>query len=111
MDRAQAELEGQKNVYDAETALWLSQRAEIAEQLQLEQGGIETDLLRTATSEMDIVLADVPVGVQSRVKVGQSCEAKFFGIPGQVFTGKVNSIVQKLCPKSAVRCKRPVHHP
>ncbi len=93
MDTLQAELEGQKDVYDAETALWLAQRAEISEELQLEQAGVETDLLRSVTSDMDIVMAEVPVSVQSRVKVGQSCEARFFGIPSQVFTGKVNNIV------------------
>jgi len=93
MDTLAAQLEGQKDVYDAETALWLAQRAKISETLQLEQAGIETELLVSATSEMDIVMAEVPVGTQARVKIGQSCEARFFGISGHVFTGKVNSIV------------------
>lgn len=112
MDTLQAQLEGQKDVYDAETALWLAQRAEISEELQLEQAGIETDLLRTATSDVDIVMADVPVGVQSRVKVGQSCEAKFFGIPGQMFTGKVNSIVQVMSKeRRSLRVLFVIHDP
>jgi hypothetical protein len=93
MDTLQAQLEGQKDVYDAETALWLARRSKISETLQLEQAGIETDLLTSATPDMDIVMAEVPVGTQALVKIGQACEAKFFGITGHVFTGKVNSII------------------
>lgn len=112
MDTLQAVLEGQKDVYDAETALWLAQRAKVSEELQLEQAGIETELLLTATPDVDIVMADVPVGVQSRVKVGQSCEAKFFGIPGQTFTGKVNSIVQVMSKeRRSLRVLFVIHDP
>jgi multidrug efflux pump subunit AcrA (membrane-fusion protein) len=45
---------------------------------------------------MDIVLADVPEGRLNRVKVGQGCQATFFGIPNQRFSGKVTSIAPVL---------------
>ncbi|MBI3863543.1 MAG: efflux RND transporter periplasmic adaptor subunit [Planctomycetia bacterium] len=112
MDTLQAQLEGEKDVYDAETALWLAQRAESSATLQLEQSGIETDLLVSATPDVDIVMADVPVGIQSRVKVGQSCEARFFGISGQVFTGKVNGIVQVMSKeRRSLRVLFVIHDP
>jgi membrane fusion protein, heavy metal efflux system len=112
METLAAQLEGQKDVYDAETALWLAQRAKISETLQLEQAGIETDLLLSATPDMDIVMAEVPVGTQARVKIGQSCEARFFGISGQVFTGKVNSIVPVMSKeRRSLRVLIVVHDP
>ncbi len=96
MDRIQAELEGQKNTYDAETALWKAggSRTVASEALQLEQAGIETVLLKSDNPDLDIVMADVPHGAQSRVREGQGCEARFFGLSDEVFTGKVNNIAQ-----------------
>ena len=37
-------------------------------------------------------MADVPEGVMARVKLGQGCEAKFFGFPDQPFSGHVRAI-------------------
>ena len=112
MEKRKAELDGARDIYDAETALWLAQRAKISEELQLEQAGIESELLETATPDMDIVMADVPVSVQSRVRISQKCEARFFGIPGQVFTGKVNSIVQVMSKeRRSLRVLFVIHDP
>ena len=41
-------------------------------------------------------MADVPEAMLARVKVGQGCQARSFGVPNQVFTGKVNSIAPVL---------------
>jgi cobalt-zinc-cadmium efflux system membrane fusion protein len=92
----QARIQGRKDTHEAETAVRVARRAEAASARQLQQAGLDPDLLRNATSDMDIVLADVPEGMLKRVKVGQGCEARFFGFADQVFPGKVSSIAPVL---------------
>lgn len=89
-------LEAERDVYAAETAVQVARRAEAAALRILQQEGIDASLLSRATSDIDIVLADVPEGKIDRVKIGQSCEAKFVGLTGEKFTGKVNSIAPVL---------------
>jgi multidrug efflux pump subunit AcrA (membrane-fusion protein) len=92
----QAEITGRKEVHEAETAVRVAKRAEAALTRQLQQAGLDPELIRSASSDIDIVLADVPEGRLNRVKVGQGCQATFFGIPNERFTGKVNSIAPVL---------------
>jgi cobalt-zinc-cadmium efflux system membrane fusion protein len=92
----QTELTGRKEVHEAETTLRMAMRAEAAAAKLLQQSGLDPELLRTATSDMDIVLADVPEGRLNRVRVGQGCQATFFGIPNERFSGKVTSIAPVL---------------
>lgn len=88
----QAEIQGRKDIHEAETALRVAQRAEAALVRQLQQAGLEPDLLRLAAAEVDIVVADVPEALMSRVKRGQGCEARFLGLPNRVFAGRVRAI-------------------
>lgn len=92
----QFQIQGQKEIHEAETAVRIAKRAEATYARQLQQAGLEPEMLRSATSDLDIVMADVPEGLLSRVKIGQSCEARFFGMPGQIFSGKVNGIAPVL---------------
>jgi multidrug efflux pump subunit AcrA (membrane-fusion protein) len=92
----QAEITGRKEVHEAETAVRVAQRAEAALARQLQLAGLDPALLRSATSDVDIVLADVPEGRLNRVKIGQGCQATFFGIPNERFGGKVTSIAPVL---------------
>jgi multidrug efflux pump subunit AcrA (membrane-fusion protein) len=62
----------------------------------LQQSGLEPKLLKSATADLDVIVADVPEAFLSRVKVGQQCRARFFGIPGQDFPGNVESILPVL---------------
>jgi hypothetical protein len=91
-DLIQSEIQGRKDLHEAETAVRLAQRAEAAQARQLQQAGLEPELLRSVTRDVDIVMADVPEAVMSQVKLGQGCEARFFGLPHQVFSGKVRAI-------------------
>jgi multidrug efflux pump subunit AcrA (membrane-fusion protein) len=79
-------------VYEAETAVRVAQRNEAAAARQLQQAGLDPAMLTSVTSDVDIVMADVPETYLGRVRVGQGCQARFFGIPDQVFTGRVKSI-------------------
>jgi hypothetical protein len=88
----QYEIQEQKEIYEAETAIRVAERTEAATARQLQQAGLDPALLGSVTSDVDLVMADVPEGFLSRVKVGDGCEARFFGIPDQVFPGRVKSI-------------------
>lgn len=88
----QAQIQGRKETHEAETAVRLAQRTEAAQARQLQQAGLEPELLHGAGADLDVVVADVPEGMMARVKVGQQCEARFFGLPDQLFPGKVRAL-------------------
>jgi hypothetical protein len=88
----QYEIQQQKEIYEAETAIRMAERAEAAAARQLQQAGLDPALLGSVTSDVDLVMADVPEGYLSRVRIGDGCQARFFGIPDQMFTGRVRSI-------------------
>lgn len=101
----QFEILGRKEIHEAESALRIAERNEATSARQLQQAGLDPDLLRTSTSDeargqkvrdTDIVMAEVPENRLAEVKVGLSCEAKFFGLPGQVFPSKVNRVLPVL---------------
>ncbi len=88
----QSQIEAQKELHEANTALRLAQRAEVALRQQLEHAGIDAELLRVTGKDIDVVVADVPEALLSRVKVGQQCEAKFLAVGPRQFVGQVRSI-------------------
>lgn len=92
----QSQVEGRKAVYEAETAVRLAQRTEAALARQLQQVGLEPELLRSIAVDVDMVIADVPEGFAARAKLGQGCEARFFGLPDETFQGKVRAIAPVL---------------
>ncbi len=95
-DLIQCQIQGRKDVHEAETAVRLAKRSEAALARQLQQSGLEPDLLCSMTRDVDIVMADVPEGLMSRVKLGQGCDARFFGLPEQLFPGHVRAIAPVL---------------
>jgi len=92
----QAEIQGQKEVYEAETAIRMAQRDKttLARQLALE--GLQPELLVSISRDVDIIMAEVPESMVKRVKIGQSCVARFFSYPEMSFYGKVLAIVPVL---------------
>jgi cobalt-zinc-cadmium efflux system membrane fusion protein len=108
----QNELQGEKEVHEAQTALRIAERNEKALARQLQQAGLDPDMLRSATSDIDIVMAEVPEGRISQVQTGLGCEAKFFGIPDQLFHGKVNRVVRVLSKeRHSLRVLFVIHDP
>jgi multidrug efflux pump subunit AcrA (membrane-fusion protein) len=86
----EAQLQGKKDVYEAETAVKSANRESAAFSLQLSQAGLSPKkMLENATIDMDIVAAEVPEGKLDEIAVGQACTAKFFGLPKLTFEGKV----------------------
>jgi hypothetical protein len=92
----QVEITGSQEVHQAETALRVARRDEAAQARRLQHLGLSVDLLQSVTSEVDIVLADVPEGRVDQVKIGQACVARFFGVPKTPFPGRVRSIAPVL---------------
>ncbi len=92
----QSQIQGRKEVHEAETTMRLARRSEAAMARQLQQAGLDCELLQSMAADVDIVMADVPEGLMSRVRIGQGCEARFFGFPDQMFTGKVRAIASVL---------------
>src|SRR5262249_9871191 len=88
----QFQIQGRKEIHEAETALKLARRAEATLARQLQQAGLEPTMLRSAAAEGDIVVAEVPQPAMGRVRLGMTCEVRFFALPDRVFTGKVSSI-------------------
>jgi cobalt-zinc-cadmium efflux system membrane fusion protein len=91
-DLQKLELTNEKEVHEAEKAILDAVRSEAALARQLQQAGLDTDLLRQADRDLDVIMADVPEARFGQIKVGQQCEAKFFSLPGEVFSGRVRSI-------------------
>ena len=85
----QIALTGNKDVHEADTAVRIAERNEAATARQLQQAGLDP---ASVTSDVDIVMADVPEVAAARVKVGQQRDSRFFGIPDQVFGGQVKSV-------------------
>jgi membrane fusion protein, heavy metal efflux system len=88
----QYRIQGRKDVYEAESAVKIARRNEAALARQLQQAGLDPGMLNSITGDVDIVMAEVPEAKITRVRVGRSCEAVFFGIPGHTFTGRVKSL-------------------
>ena len=95
-DLKQAEVQGRKDTHESETAVRVAQRNEAALSRQLQLAGLDPDLLKSVNSDVDLVMADVPESFLMRVRIGQGCEARFFGIPDKVFPGHVRSIAPVL---------------
>ena len=90
-DLIQAQIQGQKDVFDAESALSLARRNRSAAERQLFQGGVDPSLL-AATESTVVVVADVPEAKAAAVTPGQACEVRFYAVPDAVFPARVARI-------------------
>ncbi len=95
----QVEITGRQEVHQAETALRMARREEAVQARRLQQAGLSIELLRSVTSDVDIVMAEVPEGRLNQVRIGQGCVARLFGLPKERFPGRVQSIAPVLSPE------------
>ncbi|ADV60935.1 efflux transporter, RND family, MFP subunit [Isosphaera pallida ATCC 43644] len=95
----EVQITGRREIHEAETALRIARRLEAAQIRQLQQSGLDPTLLESVSPNYDLVIADVPEAMVSRVRVGQGCSAVFFGLPDRVFQGRVQSIAPVLSPE------------
>jgi len=95
----QLELGGLQEIHQAETELRMAAREAAAEARKLQQEGLDPAELARFGADIDIVMAEVPEGRSRYVAVGQSCEARFAGLPKDPFTGRVYTIAPVLSPE------------
>lgn len=88
---AHAELQGQKEVFEAEAALQksLTERNSLARKLA--QRGIELETLDEAPAGTVVVVAEVPEAKIGELQDGDACSATFYGFPGRSFPGHVGN--------------------
>lgn len=91
-DLIQSQIQGQKDVFAAESALRVATRLASSLERQLAQGGVEPAVLARARDGMVLISANVPESKISLVVSGQSCEARFFGFPGDVYSAHVEEL-------------------
>jgi hypothetical protein len=87
-----AEIQGRKEIHEAETAVRVSRRAEAALARQLQQAGLEPRMLRSAAAEGEVVVAEVPERAVSRVRLDMKCDVRFYALPDHIYTGRVSAI-------------------
>jgi membrane fusion protein, heavy metal efflux system len=88
----QTQLQGQKEGYEAETAVKVATRNRAALARQLQQAGADPDLLGRLPNGSAVAVADVPEAKIARAREGQACTARFYGLPETVFSGRVSSL-------------------
>jgi len=92
----QTQLQGQKEVYEAETAVKVATRNRAAFARQLQQAGADPDLLGRLPDSSAVAVADVPEAKIGRAREGQACTARFYGLPETVFSGRVSRLAPTL---------------
>lgn len=88
----QTQLEGQKAVFEAESALMQATHSHADAERHLLQAGVDPALLQQATVGASLVMADVPEVRIGLVAVGQACEAHFYGLSNRPFKGTIRSL-------------------
>ncbi|TPQ27528.1 efflux RND transporter periplasmic adaptor subunit [Methylomonas koyamae] len=95
----QTQLEGQKAVFEAESALTQATHSHADFERHLLQAGVDPALLQQVPAGASLVMADVPEVRIGLVATGQACEARFYGLSNQLFKGVVRSLSPALSPE------------
>jgi membrane fusion protein, heavy metal efflux system len=95
-DLVEAQLDGKKEIYEAETAAKTAQRTRATLARQLFQAGIDPELLSASQEGTTVLVADVPEGRIGLVRDGQAAEARFYALPGETISGRVRSLAPAL---------------
>jgi cobalt-zinc-cadmium efflux system membrane fusion protein len=94
------EISARQALREAQNELLRARRNESTLQRRLELDGLDPVVLKEeVTSDVDLVMADVPEEFKERVRIGQSCEARFIGMRDVPFRGVVRSIGGVLSPE------------
>jgi multidrug efflux pump subunit AcrA (membrane-fusion protein) len=88
----QADIQGQKDITEAESALKKAERNRGLLERQLLLSGVDPEVIRKASEGLVLVVAEVPEAKIGLVKADQACEAKFFGVPDLVYHGRVGRL-------------------
>jgi RND family efflux transporter MFP subunit len=94
-DLIQAQIQTQKDVFEAESALNVALRNRAAAERILAQSGVDP-LALEARDEVAIVVAEVPEARLDVIREGERCEARFYALPDRVFPGRVARVAPML---------------
>ena len=87
-----AQLQGEKDIFAAQSALRVANKMRTALERDLSQGGIEAVVFARAVEQMVLIAANVPETRISQVRDGQGCVARFYAYPAQNFDAHVESL-------------------
>ena len=88
-DLLQSEIQGNKDVHEAENAVKVAERSRDLIARQLLSNGVDPEAVSRGEPGLVLVVADVPESKVGLVREGQACEARFFSYPNQPFRGRV----------------------
>ncbi|MGQ0636053.1 MAG: efflux RND transporter periplasmic adaptor subunit [Planctomycetaceae bacterium] len=91
-DLLKAQLQGEKDIFAAESTLRTSQKNLKALERDLSQDGIEPVVFGRAVEHMVLVSANVPETKISQVHEGQGCLARFYAFPERKFDAHVEML-------------------
>jgi membrane fusion protein, heavy metal efflux system len=91
-DLKQAELQGQKDIYSAESAVKLAKKNLASLERKFQQAGLDPQVFAAPEEDMTLVVANVPEQKMTVVHEGQACTAQLYGYPGHPFAGHVERI-------------------
>ncbi len=95
----QIQMEGQKAVFEAKSALTQATHSHADFERHLLQSGVDPALMENVPAGASLVMADVPEVRIEMVAIGQACEARFYGLPQHLFRGVVRSLSPVLSPE------------
>jgi len=93
-----AQLQGEKDVYTAESDVRAARRNQTAIERSIAQAGVEPDMLGHAEEHMAVVSADLPELKIGMVRQGLECAMRFYGLPDRTFVGHVEQIGSTVTP-------------
>jgi hypothetical protein len=93
-----AQLQGEKNVFEAQSTLRVAQNEHIAAERKLSQEGIEPVVFGRAIENMVLVSANVPESKVALVYDEQACEARFYRYFDQIFPAHVELLSASVTP-------------
>lgn len=87
-----AQLQGDKDIFAAQSALRLAIKQKSAIERDLSQAGVEPIVFSRAAEDMVLVVAAVPEAKVSQAYENQACEVQFYAFPERTFPGHVEVI-------------------
>ena len=87
-----AQLQGDKDIFSAQSALRVAVKQKAAIERDLSQAGVEPIVFSRAAENMVLVVAYVPEAKVSQAYEDQACEVQFYAFPERTFPGHVEVI-------------------
>jgi len=87
-----ATLQGEKDIFTADSAVRVALQTKTALERELAQGGIDAAVFDHAVEHMVLVVANVPETRISQVHEGQESVMRFYAFPGRTFNARVTSL-------------------